>query len=111
VANKVPVQQSRSVEAYRFEEERPQVRVEQFKELFDDYTTGPTVEDLLGMIKEMYQAFQEDPEAARSSTMNTRRFTDHGYRQKAGGFHQFYLSEPSIREQLEHFSPPPLKRL
>jgi hypothetical protein len=108
---KVASQPSRSVQAYKFREERFTGVVKEFDPNFDSYKTGPTAEDLLQMYSQVYASFEATPDAARWTTINSR-FTDHGYRRTAGGFHLFYLNQPSEEDQLEHFfSLPPKKVL
>ena len=51
-------------------------------------------------------AFQTGPAVARWSTVGAR-FGDHGYRRIAGGFHQFYMNQPPLEDQLAHFFPLP----
>jgi hypothetical protein len=106
MARKEGVRQSRPVQPYRFQEERPDVVVKAYDETFDEYKTGPTVEDELETYKELCGWFQRNPSTASWTTV-TGRFMDHGYRNAAGGFHQFYLNDPLVEDQLQHFFPLP----
>jgi hypothetical protein len=105
---KEATRKSKPVQPYPFEEERPMVVVKTFDPNFDNYRTGPTVEELVEEHKELCLAFHFDPAAARWFTSG-ERFSDHGYRRTNGGFHQFYLNDPSEEEQLAHFFPLPPK--
>ncbi|KAF9779913.1 hypothetical protein BJ322DRAFT_1167208, partial [Thelephora terrestris] len=96
------------VQPYSFREERPVAVVKEFNPEFDSYKTGPTVEMLVEAHRELCLAFHFDPPIARWSTIGDR-FRDHGYRRTEGGFHQFFLNNPSPDEQLEHFFPLPPK--
>jgi hypothetical protein len=99
---------SKPVQPYSFREERPVAVVKEFNPEFDSYKTGPTVEMLVEAHRELCLAFHFDPPIARWSTIGDR-FRDHGYRRTEGGFHQFFLNNPSPDEQLEHFFPLPPK--
>ena len=54
----------------------------------------------------VYAHFASLPDIARWSTVPIW-YRDHGYRQTAGGFHQFHLNNPPIDNQLAHFFPVP----
>ena len=103
---KAPALRSRTVEAYRFREEREMAVVKEFRPTFDGYHTGPTVEALQEVYKLISAAFEESPDRALWSTVDLR-FCDHGYRRTTDSFHQFLVSEPSVEDQLEHFFPTP----
>jgi hypothetical protein len=105
---KEATRKSKPVKPYPFKDERPMAVVKTFNPDFDSYRTGPTVEELVEEHKELCLAFHLDPAAAKWSTSG-ERFSDHGYRRTEGGFHQFYLNEPSREEQLAHFFPLPPK--
>lgn len=102
------VRRSKPVQPYQFEEIRPQGVVKLFDPEFDSYRTGPTAEMVLESYIEVFAAFQASPAVARWSTVGDR-FADHGYRRTAGGFHQFYLNEPLLQDQLAHLFPIPPK--
>ena len=82
--------------------------VKSFDPGFDSYHTGPTAEDVVGLHAEICAFYHSQPATARWSTVS-ERFSDHGYRRTAGGFHQFYLNPPSLEDQLAHFFPLPPK--
>ena len=103
---KEPERKSKPVQPYRFQEVVPHGVVKSFDPDFDSYHTGPTAEMVVEMSKETYAGFQASPAVARWSTVQDR-FSDHGYRRTAGGFHQFYLNEPLLEDQLEHLFPLP----
>jgi hypothetical protein len=105
---KEATRRSKPIQPYRFKEERPTAVVKSFDQEFDSYHTGPTVEMLVESHRELCLAFQFSPTTARWNTVGDR-FSDHGYRRTAGGFHQFYLNEPSQEEQLAHLFPLPSK--
>ena len=104
------IRQSKSVQPYRFKEERPIGVVKEFDPGFDSYKSGPTAEALVEAHIELCLAFISAPVLASRSTVGDR-FSDHGYRRTAGGFHQFYLNEPSLEDQLAHFFPLPSKEV
>ena len=106
VGRKEPERKLKPVQPYRFQEVRAQGVMKSFDPDFDSYHTGPTTEMAVEMAKETYAAFQASPAVARWSTVEDR-FSDHGYRRTAGGFHQFYLNEPLLKDQLEHLFPLP----
>ena len=108
-AKRIPTRKSQDVRPYEFQVETPEVQVVEFDPQFDDYDTGPTAEAVLEMHKDVYNAYRTNPMIATWSTV-TGRFLDYGYRRTAGGFHQFYLTEPTVEEQLEHIFPIPSKQ-
>jgi hypothetical protein len=97
---------SKLVQPYAFGVEIPSGVMKPFDPKFDSYHTGPTTEMFLQSLLEISLAFLGDPSTARWSTVGAR-FSDHGYRRTAGGFHQFYLDDPPVEEQLAHFFPTP----
>ena len=103
---KAPALRSRPVQPYKFKVEKPDALVEEFSSKFDRYHTGPTAEELVDVYIQVYAHFASHPDIARWSTVPIR-FRDHGYRRTAGGFHQFYLNDPPIDDQLAHFFPIP----
>ena len=84
----------------------PEVEVVEFDLQFDDYDTGLTAEAVLEMHKEVYNGYRTNPMITTWSTV-TGWLLDYRYRWTAGGFHQFYLTEPTVKEQLEHIFPIP----
>lgn len=103
---KPPAFRSRLVQPYQFKQEKSIGVVKEFNPGFDSYHTGPTAEALLEIYVEIYSSFSTHADIARWSTV-TSRFIDQGYRCTQGGFHQFYLNEPSVEDQLAHFFPLP----
>ena len=97
---------SKPVQPYKFREERPMGVVKGFNPEFDSYKTGPTAEMVVQSNLELCAEFQNSPAVARWSTVGAR-FSDHGYRRTAGGFHQFYMNQPPLEDQLAHFFPLP----
>ena len=85
------------------------VCVRKFKLTHDDYDTGPTAEDSLRTHHELMICFQNESGNFKSVSMMLR-FRDHGYRLLPDSLDQFYLSNPTIPDQISHFFPtPPLK--
>lgn len=107
-ARKDGIRRSKLVQPYQFQEERTEMVAKPFDPEFDEYKTGPTAEEVVDLYKEICAWFQMDPNFASWSTV-TARFSDHGYRRTAGGFHQFYLNAPLVEDQLQHFFPLPPK--
>jgi len=103
---KEAVRKSKPVQPYRFGEATPLGVVSRFDEWFDSYHTGPSAETVVEMHLELCAWFHADPAVASWSTV-AMRFSDHGYRRMPGGFHQFYLNEPDLKEQVEHLFPLP----
>lgn len=103
---KEATRRSKPIQPYLFREARPIGLVKDFNPDFDSYNTGPTVPMLVQAHRELCLFFQSDPARASWSTVGDR-FSDHGFRRTAGGFHQFFLNEPTKEEQLVHFFPIP----
>ena len=101
---------SKLVQPYQFKAEMREGVVKRSDPYFDSYHTGPTAEILIEAYVELCAAFHANPQVARWSTVGSR-FGDHGYRRMAGGFHQFYLNQPSLEDQLEHFFPLPPEKV
>lgn len=103
---KEAVRKSKEIQPYSFYRDISQGVMKTFDLDFDDYFSGPSVEMLALLYTDIITAFDYAPSFAYWSTVGDR-FSDHGYRRTAGGFHQFYLNAPSIGDQLAHMFPLP----
>lgn len=96
-----------SIPAFQLIHLTSQVSMRRFDLTYDDYDTGPTAENSFQMHYELLSYFKNQPENFKWTSMMLR-FRDHGYRILPSSFDQFYLSLPSIVDQLIHFFPTPL---
>ena len=78
-----------------------------FRLAHDNYETGPTIEQLLETQRELISCFENRIDNYKWISMMLR-FRDHGYRMLPSSLDQFYLSKPSIADQMAHFFPTPL---
>jgi len=102
----IPRTQRASVPVYNLVDAASEVRMRKFDLKHDDYDTGPTAEDTLAIHRELIVCFDNQPEDFKWISMMLR-FRDHGYRVLPGSLDQFYLDEPSPRDQLAHLFPTP----
>jgi hypothetical protein len=94
------------VTAYQLRNPPSRVRMRKFDLLYDDYDTGPMVEDSLEIFRQLIICFDNERDNFKSASVMLR-FRDHGYRLLPSSLDQFYLSDPSLLDQLMHFFPTP----
>ena len=94
------------VAAYQLRDPPSKVRMRKFHLQYDDYASGPTVEESLEIYRQLITCLENEKENFMWVSMMLR-FRDHGYRLLPNSLDQFYLSNPSARDQLSHFFPTP----
>jgi len=98
----IPKAHNACVPAFKLTYRPSKVLVRRFILAHDDYETGPTVEESLETQRELISCFENRIENYKWISMMLR-FRDHGYRMLPSSLDQFYLSSPSVSDQMAHF--------